>query len=260
LRRGRRPQLVLVGAATIGLFFLLISPLRVSRHSGTPFLSALGSGVVHPLRTVDDLFTSGDTEIVNNIAFETTQVGSNRPIPYLHGRGIIAETLLQPIPRQIWTTKPRPVRSEIIERNWPVENGTCRGLCPTFSALGTFYGDGGKVIVAVGSWVLGYLFRGWYRFFLRRRRDVFVQAAYSVGLFLPFYIWWSGLSVLTVQFAILVMPLLFVHRASTHVQRHHGARAAIQVPSVVALETSDERFAYGGSTDELQIVEVEEIR
>ena len=212
LRRGARPRLlslVVVGALA---FFLLVTPLRVVRNGEAGYWSSVVTAIEHPLRSVESLFREQDTAMTTALAIEVRDVGSR--IPFQHGRAALSETLLQPVPRQVWPEKPETIRMQLIELNWGLRNGSCATQCPTFSVLGSLYADGGLWTVALGGFAFGAVLARWYGYFRRRQGDPLIQAAYAATLFLPFYVWWSNLGALVLHFALLAAPLVIVARAA----------------------------------------------
>jgi hypothetical protein len=212
LRRNARPRmlsLVVVGALA---FLLLITPLRTIRNGDGSYWTSLVTATEHPVRSVEALFREQDTAMTNALAIEVRDVGSR--IPWQHGSAVLSETVLQPVPRQLWPTKPETIRMQLIEMNWGLRNGSCATQCPTFSVLGSLYADGGLLTVALGCFVFGAILARWYGYFRKRTGDPLIQAAYAATLFLPFYVWWSNLGALVLHFALLAAPLVIAARVA----------------------------------------------
>ena len=212
LRRGTRPRVVSLALLSILAFFLIVTPLRVSRNGEVGYWPSLVAGIEHPSRSVEALFEEQDTAMTTALAIEVRDVGTR--IPWQHGSSLLAETVLQPVPRQLWAGKPETIRTQLIELNWGVRRGICFSQCPTFSVLGSLYADAGMFTVAAGCSVFGALLAAWYRYFQRRRGDPLLQAACAATVFLPFYVWWSNLGVLVLHFALLAGPLVIASALS----------------------------------------------
>ena len=120
----------------------------------------------------------------------------------------LSETLLQPIPRQLWSGKPKSIRTQFIQHNWGMERGRCVTQCPTVSIVGSLYADYGLASVALGSLLLGWFSRAWYLLMLSMRRDPIITAAYSATLFTFFVVWWSTLASLVIDFGLYAVPIL----------------------------------------------------
>jgi len=212
LRRNARPRILSLAVVGALVFFLVVTPLRISRNGDAGYWASLVTAVEHPMRSIEGLFREQDTAMTTALAIEIRDVGTR--IPWQHGTSVLSETALQPVPRQIWPTKPEPIRTQLIELNWGLRSGTCYTQCPTFSVLGSLYADAGLWTVGAGCLLFGALLARWYGYFQRRREDTLVQAAYAATLFLPFYVWWSSLGVLVLHFALLAAPLVVAARVA----------------------------------------------
>jgi hypothetical protein len=212
LRRDTRPALTRLTLVAALVFLVVVTPLRASRNGGTGYGANLVTAAQHPMRSVEGLFTEEDTAMTNALAIEVRDVGAR--IPWQRGRSVLAESVLQPVPRQLWEAKPEPIRTQLIELNWGLRNGVCFTQCPTFSVLGSLYADAGLWTVGAGCLLIGILLARWYDYFSRRRRDPLVQAAYAATLFLPFYVWWSSLGVLLLDLVLFAAPLMLAARVA----------------------------------------------
>ena len=210
LRRGRRPRWVAMAVVTFAILFLVVTPLRSSRNGSTSFVDAAWSAIQDPAAALEALFIEQDTSQVNVLAVLVAQVGDHAPIPWQGGMATLTETLLQPIPRQVWPGKPEPIRTQFIVYNFGMLDGRCISQCPTLSIVGTFYADFGLAGVAFGCLLLGLLSKAWYLIMMSMRADPIVIAAYSGMLFTFFLIWWSSLSTLVSDFGVYALPVLAV--------------------------------------------------
>jgi hypothetical protein len=208
MRRNRLPSLKAATTAVVLAFFLFVVPLRDARTGNQSMVDSIAATLSDPGAAVAGAFRSGDTEMIDTLALEIGQVGSPGGIPWQHGLSSLTETLLQPIPRQLWAGKPESVRNQIIQLDWGMIGGSCVSMCPTFSAVGSLYADFGLVSVFGGALVLGVMFQGWYAYYRRFSTSLAAQAGYAGTLFLPFFVWWAGLASVVIYVGLYLVPLL----------------------------------------------------
>jgi hypothetical protein len=208
LRRDRRPNWIGVFAAGLIVFFVVVTPFRESRYGERSFGEAFLYGIQDPVRAAEGLLAAQDTSQISVVALLVTQLGEGRPLAWQNGVSTLTETLLQPIPRQIWPGKPETIRNQFIQYNWGMASGRCLTQCPTVSIIGSLYADFGLVSVALGCLLLGFFGRIWYLFMLSLKRDPIVTAAYSATLFTFFIVWWSTLGSIVVDFGFYAVPIL----------------------------------------------------
>ncbi len=132
LRRGRRPSWFQVAALVAATMFLVITPLREARTGQVGIGEAFVQGLQNPGAAIEGLLISQDTSQLSVLAVMISEVGDGRPIPWQWGMSTLTETVLQPIPRQVWEDKPSPIRTQFIEYNWGMAGGRCVSQCPTF--------------------------------------------------------------------------------------------------------------------------------
>jgi hypothetical protein len=212
LARDTRPSKRTVVVSLFVVFFVLVVPLRDARNGGLSYWDAMTQSISDPGSAVERLLRTGDTEMIDTLALEVGQVGVDPRMPWQYGMATLSETILQPIPRQIWPDKPQPIRNLIIDANWGMTDGGCVSLCPTFSVVGTLYADVGIMSVFLGTLSLGVLFRAAYAYFMHWRHSRFAQAAYAGTLFLPFFVWWSSLSSVVIYAGFYLVPILLITR------------------------------------------------
>jgi PST family polysaccharide transporter len=157
LERRRRPSWVAI-AVVVPLAFLLLATIVLTRSANARSAYGGVSGIlVHAVERPDDparlFFTGPDTDMLPNLALEVRNL--SRDGGYFYGRATLGDLLIAPIPHKILHAKPQTARNEILER---VFGGPCqpnKGLCPDFSALGTFYQDFWVPGVVLGMAALG---------------------------------------------------------------------------------------------------------
>ena len=133
LRRGRRPSWFQVAALVAATMFLVITPLREARTGQVGIGEAFVQGLQNPGAAIEGLLISQDTSQLSVLAVMISEVGDGRPIPWQWGMSTLTETVLQPIPRQVWEDKPSPIGTQFIEYNWGMAGGRCVSQCPTLS-------------------------------------------------------------------------------------------------------------------------------
>lgn len=212
LKQAYKPNpLTLLFLGTV-FFFGFIAPVELTRGGGGMSPSAAAVQITsNPVEVVERLvLRSQSTSMVNAFAVVVKEIEVNRTISFRQGTSTAAETILQPIPRQIWTSKPEPIRSVVIEHRWGMANGRCAGLCPTFSALAAFYSDFGIPGVAIGGLGLGIFMRVISEWLGYYRTNFIAQAVFATTITIPFFIWWGNLGSLVVYFGTGAVPLLLL--------------------------------------------------
>jgi hypothetical protein len=205
LRRGKRPSMVLAAIACALLVLVVVTPARASRSGETSYGSSLLTSVRNPLDSFSSLLESQDTSMVDNVAMELEVLGNQ--VPYRHGREFLTDTVLLPIPGELWSGKPEKTRTLLIEHYYGMRNGVCVSQCPTFGLVGDLYSDFGLMSVAFGSALLGLLFGLGYQYFRQHGGSGIVQAGYSAALWIAFYSWWGGFYDFTLLAVLFVIPI-----------------------------------------------------
>jgi hypothetical protein len=208
LRRQRRPSGQLVLLAVVVVFLGIVGPFRDARTGQDTFTSSASNGFTDPGGAVHDLLAAGDTEMIDTLALAVQQVGDQKRIEWQLGLSTLTETVLQPIPRQLWKTKPLPIRLKLIEYNWGLNGVGCLNICPTFSAIGTFYADYGYLTVGIFSFLLGMMFRLWWAYVAANERSELVVGAAASLIAPAFFMWWGSLSGLVVDIATYAGPFV----------------------------------------------------
>lgn len=206
VRRGKRPSILLTSIACGLLLVAVVTPARVSRTGEVSYRSALLLSLHQPLGSLGSLLAAGDTAMIDDIAVETGALGKG--VPFRHGLEFLTDTVLLPIPGEVWAGKPEKARTLLIDYSYGGDNGACVTLCPTFSLVGDLYADFALVSVAVGSALLGFLFATGYHYFRLYSDSPVAQAAYSAGLWVCFYAWWGGFAVVTLLVVLFVGPIV----------------------------------------------------
>jgi hypothetical protein len=206
VRRGKRPSILFTSIACGLLLVAAVTPARVSRTGQVSYRSALLTSLNQPLGSVGSLLEAQDTAMIDNIALATGALGEG--VPFRHGLEFLSDTVLLPIPHEVWAGKPEKTRTLLIDYYYGTDKGACVTQCPTFSLVTDLYADFGLVSVAMGSALLGLLFATGYHYFRLCSDSPVAQAAYSAGLWVSFYAWWAGFAVVTLLVVLFVGPIV----------------------------------------------------
>ncbi|WP_137809811.1 MULTISPECIES: hypothetical protein [unclassified Gordonia (in: high G+C Gram-positive bacteria)] len=212
----------LLGVLVIVLFVLM--PLESVRSGGDDrgesFGAAVSRYVTDPSGAVQGFFASQSTSMLSASAmglgdYDTMAGGLG------WGRYTAAETVLQPIPQQVWHSKPESLRNELIDYRYGRGDSGCSSLCPTFGPANTFLADFGLPGVILAGGALGLFGAVWLRLCARLG---FSGAAAYAGSFWGFvYMWWSSLSALTLIVLLIGVPPLVIKAAIELRRGSHGS-------------------------------------
>jgi hypothetical protein len=238
----------------LAITFLFLIPMERARGNGytqneQSFATALQETIHHPVDAINYIFASQSTAMVTTTALAVMDREQLKAVPQGRGSYTLAETILQPLPRQLVPGKPESIRNSLIQARWGIAAGHCVGLCPTYGPISPLMADGGTLAVLLGGLLLGMFMRWWYHFCFRLRSPL-AKAAYA-GTYLSFaLIWWSSLTDLTVALLAIGIPLLWIDYCSRTNPKASAMEATHQtVIRCSAPDTgqSTERTAFGTS-------------
>jgi hypothetical protein len=210
LRRGRRPSVVAL--VLVAVFALLasafLSDLRGRSTRGENVAQTIVRST-RPERIVSPLVSGPDSEMAPVLAAALSVIPSR--LDYTYGRTIFGDLVTRPVPRKLWTDKPRPPRDKLIAALWPRERAS---INPEFSVLLYFFWDFGIAGVVAGMALLGIAARGLYEYWLAHHGSAAVQVVYALALsFLVIGLRNSPVDAL-VEFVFVVVPAWYALRRS----------------------------------------------
>jgi hypothetical protein len=232
LARDVRPRAIHLFAVVPIAFVLLVTIPFVrnafNREQPGGLIGGFAYAIGRPGETVQRFILGPDTEMFSALTLEVRTL--NRPEAFYYGRATIGDVLLAPIPHLLVPDKPQTARNGILVDTFgePCSVGE-KGLCPDFSAIGTFYQDLWVPGVALGMALLGLssgvLWRGWIARPLRRNW-IITTAAWV--LFLPILIR-AGFMPAFAWFLYFAVPTLAGTALATHLsQRGLSATSGLE--------------------------------
>jgi len=209
LVRGRRPPLVPIAVSVVLVLLLVINPLRDARTGDISYPEATLESVRNPHTALESLLRAGDTSMIETMALEMPVLGDE--VPYRYGLELVGDTILAPIPRQVWPDKPQKTSTLLIDHFYgTAEGGGCIVHCPSFAFFGEAAADFGLVSVALISALFGLLLATGYQYLLQHQGALLAQVAFASGLWLAFQPWEAGMSMITHSFILTVLPVAAV--------------------------------------------------
>jgi hypothetical protein len=176
---GRRPRaltvfgfiaLALVASATV----LAVRNAEIRQTQG--ITTSVTMTATSPSRVIAPLTEGEDAAMAPLLASALALVPTE--IPHMLGRGVIGELVVRPIPRQLWSNKPLPPRTQVTRALWPGRTD----LQPEFSLLFYGYLDFGAIGVALALAAFGILCRALYEYFQTQKTRLSAQLFFAVGL------------------------------------------------------------------------------
>ncbi len=228
----RRPawrSIVLV----LPIAFLILATIPLERSLGAREYSQGGAfGIFErafqqPFQGVATFFTQNDTEMLPALALEVQTL--QKPGDYYFGRATVGDLLLSPVPSAVIPGKPLSARNSILVRIFGTPCEATGGLCPDFSAVGTFYQDFWYIGAVVGMAALGIFSSALWERHREQPGDPFrliAAASWTVSLpiliragFMPAFQWW-------LEFVLPIAAALWYIRSESR-SRSQRAPAAL---------------------------------
>jgi hypothetical protein len=178
--RDRRPSVpVLAGLAVVAMLgsFLLLQ-IRDPGSDAT-LASAVEELGERPQALFDPILRNADAEMVLALSGALTVVPDE--LERRWGGATLGNLVSRPIPRELWSGKPRPPGEEVVATVWPRYYPY---LDPAFSPLLVLYWDFGLPGAAAGMALFGLLARMLYAWFLRHREGFGAQLVFAACLWL----------------------------------------------------------------------------
>lgn len=177
LRSGWRPSLLLLLSLSIPLLALTTAMRDLYLDDGLgDAWRAVSQAATEPAASWRTLMTGADTNMFDGLALEMQIVPSE-----MHFQpGYTLETVLtRPIPRILWSNKPRQAEDIINNELFGNEIGAA-GVA--LSVLGGFYYDSGYVGIFLGMGLIGIAFRALYEYLLKNPTNDVVRLFYASAL------------------------------------------------------------------------------
>ena len=178
LLRDKRPRpsvLVAIGVlAFLGSYFTL--QLRDPTDDRT-LETAVEELAARPHAIFDPVVSSADAEMVLALSAALTVVPDE--LPHRWGGATVGNLATRPVPRELWSGKPRPPGETVVATIWPQHYPA---LNLAFSPLLPLYWDFGLLGVALGMALFGFLCRLLYEWFVLHRRDFVAQVVFAASL------------------------------------------------------------------------------
>ena len=181
----------------IALLFFVIVPIIIS----IPHLRQIESREYHggikgysenilenPFKLIDSVASGPDTEMLPVLAAEIKTL--NKSSNYYYGKASLGDLIIAPIPTAIFPDKPMTARNELLIEIFDEPcSAKLDGICPDFSAVGTFYQDFGWFGVLTGIAFLGAITAyAWKRYQIIGPEPQIVAFLSSWYIFLPILI------------------------------------------------------------------------
>jgi len=216
VRRGVRPRPATVAALAV-VAILASYTLTVIRAPDQR--AHLGATMLHLATRPDTAFHflvhGEDAEMASVFAAELRVIPSK--LHYRYGGATLVDLVTRPIPRQLWSGKPRPVEDQLVGAVWP--RLLKAGFNPAFSLILFFYWDFGIAGVAIGMCLFGLACRVLYEWFLRHRDSLVAQLIFATA------VWYVVLGVRnnpvdTIAAAsFIVLPVILLERLPAILRR-----------------------------------------
>lgn len=141
--------------------------------------------VQHPEMLAKMVFLRAETEMVSVMAAQIKYLQAHGN--YYDGEATFGDLLFAPIPSALFPGKPMTARNQMLEQLFGAKcSALAGGICPDFSAVGTFYQDAGWFGAILGMLVLGWGSGRAWRWYRKRPEQIGVLAIVACWtVFLP---------------------------------------------------------------------------
>ena len=176
--RDRRPRVVLLaGLAAVALIGSFFSLHFRDPNDRSTLRTAVEDLRERPQVVLDPVLRGPDGEMVLALSSALTVVPDT--LGYRWGGATVGNLATRPIPRELWSDKPRPPGETVVATVWPE---LYPGLDPAFSPLLVLYWDFGAAGVLVGLALFGIAARLLYEWFLLHRATLGAQLLFASGI------------------------------------------------------------------------------
>jgi len=176
--RDRRPRVVLLaGLAAVALLGSFFSLHFRDPNDPSTLRTAVDDLRKRPQVVLDPVLRGPDGEMVLALSGALTVIPD--PLGYRWGGATVGNLAIRPIPRELWSEKPRPPGETVVATVWPE---LYPSLDPAFSPLLVLYWDFGAAGVLLGMALFGIAARLLYEWFLLHRRRLGAQLLFASGI------------------------------------------------------------------------------
>ncbi|HEX8207823.1 MAG TPA: hypothetical protein VF587_17285 [Solirubrobacteraceae bacterium] len=184
--RGTRPKaisLLVVTLLALTASAILLDVRSSAERQAIGVSAAVQKTLRDPIRIFAPLTKDHDAAELPALAAALNVVPS--VVDHQWASGTAQDALARPIPRQLWSGKPRQPKERVIEALWPTlyQYGVAN---PEFSVLLPFYIDGGYPGALVGMMLYGLLAGTLYRWYRRSADNVGTRVMFASAL--PFIV------------------------------------------------------------------------
>jgi hypothetical protein len=176
--RHKRPRTAVLVAIGVLAFFGSYFTLQFRDPTDDRTLeTAIEELADRPHAIFDPVVSSADAEMVLALSAALTVVPDE--LPHRWGGATVGNLATRPVPRELWSGKPRPPGETVVATIWPQHYPA---LNLAFSPLLPLYWDFGILGVAVGMALFGFGCRLLYEWFAIHRRDFVAQVVYAASV------------------------------------------------------------------------------
>lgn len=220
LHHGKRPRLPTV---VVVACVAVVASYALTLVRSPDFRPELGARLRELAQRPDIAFSSTlhgmDSEMVPVLSAALTVIPDR--LHYRYGGAVFGDLFTRPIPRQVWSDKPRPVEKQLVGAIWPNVVDT---YSPAFTPNLFFYWDFGLAGVVVGMAVFGFACRTLWEWFLRHSSNVSAQLIFGSALWLIVGAVRNDPVSTIVYACFFVLPLVLLQRLSAAPARLVDAR------------------------------------
>jgi O-antigen/teichoic acid export membrane protein len=231
LSRNRRPsskRLLLI----LPVAFLIFATIPTARSAGARHESGGLTGIFRhaaekPAHVWHTFIAGPDTDMIAALAVEVQSL--KHPDDFTYGGATIGDLAIAPIPSAVFPGKPMPASDRLLTKTFGGRCDPIRGLCPDFSAVGTFFQDLWIPGVVLGMALLGIASAVLWRRLVAQPDDPYRQALAGCWLVFVPVILRAGFMPAFSWFLYFAVPLMLCMKLVVAYSRHRSAPAVVPI-------------------------------